>query len=101
MRGSSSPAAQNGIINTCGAGAVSQTTTVNATICNTKLTINGPISANHLLLRRTAGAGSGAAADDPAEVFNLRADAYIWATSYSPGTGRLPTVTTKELPPRF
>lgn len=96
-----SPVAQNGIINTCGAGAVSQTTTVNATICNTKLTINGPISANHLLLRRTAGAGSGAAADDPAEVFNLRADAYIWATSYSPGTGRLPTVTTKELPPRF
>ena len=91
----------NGRINTCGAGGVTETTTVTAGNCFNKLTINGPISANHLIMRRTAGAGAGAAADDPSEVFNLRADAYIWATNYTPGTGRLPTVTTNELPPRF
>lgn len=96
-----SGAASEGRLNTCGAGAVSETTALNAGLCNQKLTVNGPVVANHLILRRTAGSGTGAAAGDPAEVFNLRADAYIWASSYSPGTGRLPTVSTKELPPRF
>lgn len=91
----------DGRINTCGAGGVGESTALTTKICDTKLTVNGPISANHLILRRTAGAGTGSAAGDPAEVFNLRADAYIWASGYSPGTGRLPTVTTKEIPPRF
>jgi hypothetical protein len=91
----------DGRINTCGAGGVGESTSLTSQICASKLTVNGPVSANHLILRRTAGAGPGPAAGDPAEVFNLRADAYIWATGYSPGTGRLPTVTTKEIPPRF
>ncbi|MFZ1250354.1 MAG: hypothetical protein WAR37_02815 [Candidatus Microsaccharimonas sp.] len=90
-----------GRLNTCGAGAVGEATQVNTTICTQKLVINGPIQANHLLMRRTAGAEAGLAAGDPAEVFNLRADAYIWGGAYSPGTGRIPTVVTKELPPRF
>jgi hypothetical protein len=90
----------DGRINTCGAGSVNETTAVNATVCNNKLTVNGPIVANHLLMRRTSGADSGNPGQ-PAEVFNLRADSYIWASSYSPGTGRLPTVVTTELPPRF
>lgn len=91
----------NGRINTCGAGGVGEATPLNAGLCASRLTVNGPISANHLIMRRTAGAGIGAAAGEPAEVFNLRADAYIWASSYTPGTGRLPTVNTTELPPRF
>jgi hypothetical protein len=91
----------DGRINTCGAGTVGESTALNSRVCDAKLTVNGPITANHLILRRTAGAGIGSNAGDPAEVFNLRSDAYIWATSYSPGTGRLPTVTTKEIPPRF
>ena len=91
----------DGRINTCGAGTVSESTALTSKVCDAKLTVNGPITANHLILRRTAGAGTGSNAGDPAEVFNLRADAYIWATSYSPGTGRLPTVMTKEIPPRF
>ncbi len=74
---------------------------LNAGICNQALTVNGPVVARHLYLYRTAGAGSGAASGDPSEVFNLRPDAYLWATNYSISSGRLQTVTTKELPPRF
>lgn len=93
--------ATDGRINTCGAGGIGESDALKSTVCATKLTVNGPISTNHLILRRTAGSGTGTDAGDPAEVFNLRADAYIWAASYAPGTGRLPTVTTTEIPPRF
>jgi hypothetical protein len=93
--------AADGILNTCGAGGVAATTLPTAAQCTNKLVVNGPVMANHLILRRTAGSGVGPSSGDPAEVFNLRGDAYIWATSYSPGNGRLPTVSTKELPPRF
>jgi len=74
---------------------------LNAGTCNQVLTVNGPVVARHLFLYRTAGAGTGASSGDPSEVFNLRPDAYLWATSYSENSGRLQTVTTKELPPRF
>jgi len=92
-----------GIINTCSAIAAGAPTTLNSNRCNnsTPLTINGPVLANHLYLYRTTGSGAGAAGGAPAEIFNLRADAYVWASAYSPGNGRIPTVSTKELPPRF
>jgi hypothetical protein len=94
--------AADGRINTCGAGGVTETTLPIATQCAAKLTINGPVMANHLILRRTAGGtGAGYAVGAPAEVFNLRPDAYLWASTYSSNTDRLPTVSTKELPPRF
>ena len=57
--------------------------------------------ANHLLLRRTAGAGRGAASGDPAEVFNLRPDAYLWASYMQRDANKVRTVKTTELPPRF
>jgi len=91
----------DGRINTCGAGAVTESSGITSLTCSQKLTVNGPVVANHLIMRRTAGAGLTTQAGDPAEVFNLRADAYLWASAYSSSTGRLPTVTTKELPPRF
>jgi hypothetical protein len=91
----------NGFINTCSSIPAGTPTTLDSTKCATKLTVNGPVQANKLYMYRTAGSGSGAAVGDPAEVFNLRADAYLWATSYSSGGGRLPTVSSKELPPRF
>jgi hypothetical protein len=91
----------DGIINTCGAGAVNTGTLPTAGQCTKKLTVNGPVMANHLIMRRTAGSGTGASTGDPAEVFNLRGDAYLWASFYSSSNGRLPTVSTKELPPRF
>ena len=93
--------AADGRINTCGAGNVNESTLPNATQCELKLTVNGPVMANHLIMRRTAGSERGAVLGAPAEVFNLRGDAYLWASVYSSSTGRIPTVTTKELPPRF
>lgn len=96
--------AEDGILNTCAIGGTDMDPThLNATNCAVPLTINGPIMANHLLLRRTGGAavGAGTTQGTPAETFNLRADAYIWASAYSPGNGRLPTVSNQELPPRF
>lgn len=91
--------AQNGVINTC--SDVTAVTDLRNNICDDQLVVNGPVMANHLLLRRTYGAKTTDPAGVAAEVFNLRADAYIWGTNYVPGTGRLPTVSSKELPPRF
>ena len=92
----------DGRINTCGAGGVAETTVVTTLNCNQVLTVNGPVVANHLIMRRTAGAGVAAQARDPAEVFNLRPDAYFWASVYSTSSAsRVPTASTKELPPRF
>jgi hypothetical protein len=80
---------------------VASASELNATRCNRRLTVNGPVVARHLYLYRTAGAGTGTQTGNPAEVFNLRPDAYLWATGYLSDDGRLQTVTTKELPPRF
>ena len=91
----------DGKINTCGAGGVAETTPITTLNCNQRLTVNGPVTANHLIMRRTAGAGTGAQARDPAEVFNLRPDAYFWASTYSNINNRVPTAASKELPPRF
>jgi hypothetical protein len=90
-----------GKVNTCGAGGVSETSDLVYTQCNQKLTVNGPVIANHLIMRRTAGSGTGAQSGDPAEVFNLRADAYIWASNYNLKSGRITTAVVTELPPRF
>ncbi len=70
-------------------------------ICKDKLTVNGPVMTNHLYLYRTAGSGIGGHSGDPAEVFNLPADAYLWAFSQASDSERIRTVYTTELPPRF
>lgn len=89
-----------GRINTC--SDVILTAPLTATICSNPLKINGPIVTDRLFLRRTAGSEGGRdTIDDPAEVFNLRADAYLWGASYGNGNGKIRTVHTKELPPRF
>ena len=91
-----------GKINTCGTGpGITETSALTDSICNQRLTVNGPLMANHLIMRRTAGSGTAAQSGDPAEVFNLRADAYFWATDYNLSSGRLTTAETKELPPRY
>lgn len=69
--------------------------------CNKPLTINGPVMANKLYLLRTAGSGPGDQSGDPAEIFNLRADAYLWSFARASTSGRVQTVYTTELPPRF
>lgn len=90
----------NGNINTC-ASITNPSTQLNANVCNQVLTVNGPVVAKHLYLYRTAGSDTGAGSGNPAEIFNLRPDAYLWATNYTASAGRLQTVSAKELPPRF
>ena len=72
-----------------------------ATRCAEKLTVNGPVIARHANLYRTAGAAVGPLSDEPAESFNLHPDAYLWASNYKSGSGRLQTTSTVELPPRY
>ena len=105
----SSPSGSDGTINTC--SSVSGATLriddpLTTEICNQQLVINGPVMANKLYLRRTFGSNPCVAGDCspsgiPAEIFNLRPDAYLWASARSIESGRLQTVFTTELPPRL
>lgn len=88
----------DGKINTC--ASVGETGPLTASVCTTPLTINGPVMAQKLFLRRTSGAGTGDAGD-AAETINLRADAYLWGIAHNANSGRLTTVYETELPPRF
>lgn len=95
---------QGGILNTCGlvGGATYDVEEpLTSDICKDQLTVNGPVMANTLQLRRTYGSGFGAASGDPAEVFNIRPDAYLWASARSKGSGVIRTVYSQELPPRL
>lgn len=92
----------DGIVNTCDAPGINEPSQLTSKVCNAPLTVNGPVLASHLLLYRTGGTGDTAAsAGDPAEIFNLRPDAYVWANGISGNTSRARTVMTTELPPRF
>lgn len=91
--------AGNGILNTCGDVAIDASLT--ADMCNEQLTVNGPVVADKIYLRRTAGSNPDGARDAPGEIFNLRADAYLWGNRYGIGSGGARTVHIKELPPRF
>lgn len=69
--------------------------------CTSQLRINGPVIANKLYLRRTAGSGPAADSGTPAEIISLRPDAYLWAREHmSPGL-MYQVKTEKELPPRY
>lgn len=77
-------------------------------LCNNPLTVNGPVMTDKLYLWRTAGSGTDVHGDNPeitgkpAEIFNLRADAYLWAMARaSSNNGRIQSVYTTELPPRL
>lgn len=94
---------ETGSINTCSeiTNPAQSGSPLTANRCTERLTVNGPVIAKQLFLYRTAGSGTGTASGDPAEVFNLRPDAYLWAAYYNSTAGRVPTVNTRELPPRF
>jgi len=87
----------NGTINTCS----NFTGNLTAEKCNQTLEVNGPVVTNRLLLNRTAGSETGDTSGDPAERFNLRPDAHLWAQLQSAGSNKAQTVYTVELPPRF
>ncbi|MEO6109438.1 MAG: hypothetical protein ABIP50_00295 [Candidatus Saccharimonadales bacterium] len=91
-----------GTLNTCRDAADSgDMINLSSALCTNTLTINGPVMAKKVYLHRTAGATQGAGAGDPAEVFNLRPDAYFWAINRASTTGRVQTVYSQELPPRY
>jgi hypothetical protein len=69
--------------------------------CAALLEVNGPVITSHLLLKRTAGSGTGAQSGDPAERINLRPDAFLWAGLQARGSNKAQTVYSNELPPRF
>jgi hypothetical protein len=89
----------DGSINTCSDRPLSAP--LNSTVCNSQLTVNGPVATSHLHLRRTAGSDDTARAGEPAEIFNLRGDALLWAYGRSSASDKAQTVYSKELPPRF
>jgi len=86
----------SGSINTC--SDVATDADLRTDKCNEPLQVNGPVMAGKLYLRRTWGKP-----DDgtPAEEFNLRADAYLWAYSQASKNNRALTVYSTELPPRY
>ncbi|MCL1839634.1 hypothetical protein FWF89_01355 [Candidatus Saccharibacteria bacterium] len=96
----------SGKINTCGRIDVNSSNLISfsdltSTICNRTLTINGPVFANELILNRTAGAGIGSESIVPAEIFNLRADTFLWAYNQAQRFSQAVTTYTRELAPRY
>ena len=94
----------SGTINTCSKSGTAIITTVTQLItnlCQNPLVINGPVMAKKLYLLRTAGSDRGATSSNPAEIINLRPDAYLWGVAHNANSGRLTTVYETELPPRF
>jgi len=70
-------------------------------VCSNPLTVNGPVMARALSLRRTAGSGTYSNSGNPAEVFNLRADSYLWAYNRSASSNNVNTDYVMEMPPRL
>ena len=87
-----------GVIDTCAGYSIGS---LSANNCNQKLTINGPLFANKLVTKRTAGAGAGNASIDPGEVFNLRVDSYMWAMAQAQSYRQAVSTNLKNLPPRY
>lgn len=86
-----------GVINTCSDSP--DALTIHE--CNLQLRINGAVMARYLVLKRTAGAGTGEASDQPAEIINLRADAYLSSLARRTDRAVPRTSYSVELPPRF
>jgi hypothetical protein len=86
-----------GTLNTCS----NFTGNLNSNKCNQPLAVNGPVITGKLILNRTAGGDAGAQSGDPAERFNLRPDAFLWAQLQASGNDKAQTVYSTELPPRF
>ena len=92
--------AKNGYVSTCEVpSGVNWTSGLSALVCDKQLTINGPILARNLYLRRTY--GDAANPGTPAEILNLRPDVYLYGFSKTRNTGSIRTMYVKELAPRL
>lgn len=89
-----------------------------SSVCDHTLIINGPVFAKSIELHRPAGAAYGSGQDyssadvqnvnyadngsiTPAEIFNLRPDAYLWSYNQAQRYSEAVVVYTRELPPRY
>ncbi len=96
-----------GTVNTCSdfvrANASDRGTSANST-CSAQLTFNGPVISSNVVLNRTYGADvtGGQQKYSPGEIFNYRADDYLWAYAQA---GRYESsyseTYVRELPPRY
>ena len=97
----------NGYLNTCYLGVYANrndlVSGLHAEVCDRPLTVNGPVTAKKLLLRRTAGSNNYGRDEQliSGETFNLRPDAYLWLYNRNSASAGIPTTLTKELPPRY
>ena len=104
-RGDTSKGVANGTIDTChnmpstSSSAVTSSDYISA--CGKALEVNGPVFAGKLALKRNAGAGQGNDSINSAEIFNLRADTYLWSYAQSQRFSQSVTTYTRELAPRF
>lgn len=87
-----------GSIETC--AEVNKGDRLSSRTCGSNLTFNGPVYANQVYLYRTAGSRL-SSLNEPAELFNLRADAYLSAIAGNSDTSVATTDSVIELPPRF
>lgn len=90
----------SGTVDTCYRGGDPN---LNGSVCAGTLNVNGPVITRTLKLRRTAGANA-VPADQlkaPAERFNLRPDAQLWAYAYANKGDFAQTDYMQELPPRY
>ena len=92
-------------ITTCShAGFQADISKVNYSSCGKPLTVNGPIIAKKLNSWRTgenSKSGDTETASSPSEIYNQRADIYMWAFSQASGDGKITTSYSKELPVRY
>lgn len=105
--------ASEGTVSTCGPVRDSPDkyyTGLTTDVCNQQLIINGPVAANRLQLRRTFGAEAPAGSvgdvrdnmlNEPGEIINLRADAYMWANAVNHLHGEIRTTYTRDIAPRL
>lgn len=102
----------SGWIDTCGSvapiGSLPVSGGLSSTICAKQLVVNGPVATNQLVLKRTwgaepdaAGIPAGTGRDKPAELFNLRPDAYMWLNYFANRQAQAWTTGINELPARY
>ncbi|MDO4872351.1 MAG: hypothetical protein Q4A27_02940 [bacterium] len=89
-----------GKIVTCATGQVENPAIVNQANCGQNLQVNGPVISGTLKSWRTGGSdfNNPSAAS---EVYNQRADVYLWAYNQASSDGKVMTTYTKELPVRY
>lgn len=98
----------SGNINTCSDMSTSQIGNgytvpkqTNSVPCSSQLKVNGPVFAKKLILNRNAGAGTGNASIQAAEIFSLRSDTYLWAYNQASRFSQAVTTYQRELAPRY